>query len=147
MQKEKLVYNSSNRPRQQHINIQGYFTNLDQYDKMTLNFLDDYDQSDSTFKSIIKKKSEIQSFTKSYLLQKEQTLPGNAPISSDKRFFYVKSKNKRVGYIDGIPHQLQRLKQHKVDLKIEIKTYNFNKNGNQVQGWYLELKKADLLEY
>ena len=120
------------------INIQGYFTNLDNFNRITFIFLDDYESKIS---------DKNQSFTKSYLLQKEKNIIGHSPISSDKKYFYVKCKNQKVGYIDSIPHPLINLRQHKINLEVELKLYDFYRAGVRTNGWYLDLKKASLLEY
>jgi hypothetical protein len=133
-----MISKSSDTLKSKYINLQGYFTKLE-YDRITLNFLDDYDSEQCNTKT--------QLFTKSYLLQKEKNIVGNSPISYDKKYFYVKCKNNKIGYIDEVPHPLLDLNQHKVNLEVEVKKYDFYKDKQHMQGWYLNLKKASLLEY
>ena len=125
--------------------LQGFVTNIDKYDRISLQFLDDYESEHCIIKPITGK--NVVSFTKSYLLKKDKSIFGNSPVSSDKQYFYVKTQGIKVGYIDEIPHPIIDLKQHKVELSVEIKKYDFHKNGKQTQGWYITLKKINLLEY
>jgi hypothetical protein len=138
------------------VTLQGFFINLDKFDRMTLQFLDDYEDeknsssttgliSDNTILSYTQRKNNI-SFTKQYLIKKDKSLLGYSPISADKEYFYVKCRNIKIGYINDIPHPILDLKQHKVLITAEVKTYKFTKTGESHQGWYINLKKIELLE-
>jgi hypothetical protein len=128
------------------VTLHGFFTNLDKFDRMTLQFLEDYDTvADNTILSYIQSKN-IMSFTKQYLIKKNRSLLGYSPISENEEYFKVKCKGIKVGYIDGVPHPILDLKQHKVTITAVVKTYKFTKKNELNQGWYINLKKIELLE-
>jgi hypothetical protein len=116
--------------------FQGFLTDIDKYGRLKVKFLDDYDSISSKL-----------SFTKSYLLNKCKQIEGNNPLAENDTCFYIKSKGINVGYINNRPHPIIDLKQHQVQLQIEIKSYNFKKKDTQHQGWCIILKKIDLLEF
>lgn len=134
--------------KSRYIYLQGYFISMDKYDRAKIMFLDDYELYDSTSKES-GDKSETKlpiSFTKSYLLKKNDRFSGNSPIIDNGTSFYIKCRKNKVGYKNNIPCHISELIQHKIEAHIEIKTYNFKKGDNRNQGWYIDLKKITLLE-
>lgn len=116
--------------------LQGYFIHYDKYDRAKMMFLDDYDD-DGKHK-----------FTKSYITQRSNR-EGYAPISEDKKHFYVKCKKGAVGLIEGKPSRLvpiQELIQHKVECVVKVNDYKFYADGEMKQGWNLRLANIKLLE-
>ena len=116
--------------------FQGFFVDIDKYDRIKVKFLDDYDDISPNL-----------SFTKSYLLNKRKQIQGNDPLTENDTCFYIKSKGISVGYINNKPHPIIDLKHHKIQIQMEIKSYNYSKKNTTYQGWYINLKKIDLLEF
>jgi hypothetical protein len=116
--------------------FQGFLVDVDKYDRLKVKFLDDYGLDSNKL-----------SFTKSYLLNKCKQVEGNNPLTENDTCFYIKTKGNNVGYINNKPHPIIDLKQHQVQLQIEIKSYNFKKKDTRHQGWYINLKKIELLEF
>jgi hypothetical protein len=123
------------------INITGYFTEYDQYNKAKLMFLDDYDNLQKL------------SFTKSYMLHKEKTIEGKAPLI-DNKYMLINCPKYCMGNLPDTLENKTKIKiipiisliQHKVKCDVVIKTYKFNKGSNTMQGWYIKLLKMTLLE-
>jgi len=134
--------------KSRHIYLQGYFISMDKYDRAKIMFLDNYELCDSVPKGItdnLETKLPT-SFTKSYLLKKNDRFSGHSPIIDNDTCFYVKCRKIKVGYKNNVPCHISELIQHKIEAHIEIKTYNFKRGDERNQGWYIDLKKIALLE-
>jgi hypothetical protein len=117
--------------------LQGFFVECDQYNRAIIMFIDDYDLDDVGGQGI--------SFTKSYILNKSNVKNGKSPLSNNTSFKVKYGKNK-VGFINNQPVPLLDLKQHKVEIQVEIQHYNFTKMGNVIHGWNIKMNKMSLLE-
>lgn len=115
--------------------LQGFFISYDKYNRAKIMFLDDYDNTVGQ-----------PSFTKKYLIQKAKPDNGKNPLTDCNSCFNVKYGNNKVGYIDDKPVSLLELKQHKVEIQVEINKYNFSLRGNAIRGWNIKMLKMSLLE-
>ena len=138
-------------------------------------FLDDYNCEDGLV-SIDKSKLNIDkflnnknSFTKSYLINKESKTTGNSPII-DNKYFLINCVKNTVGYkpiaIDSlksnnlpneknkenkqqknlVPVPIQDLIQNTVECEVSIKNYKFTDNKKEIiQGWNIKLLKMTFL--
>jgi hypothetical protein len=131
--------------------LYGFFVSCDNYNRIKIIFLDNYDSNDDTKYDVnkIKTVSEIRnsvSFTKSYITKKSNQKNGSNPLSDCQTSFNVKYTKKNIGYMNGEPVPLLDLKQHKVKLLVKINYYNFTKNNNNFRGWNIKLLEMNLLE-
>lgn len=117
--------------------LQGFFISYDKYNRAKIMFLDDYDHAGN---------NKTLSFTKGYLIQKAKPDNGKSPLTDCNSCFNVKYGNNKVGYIDDKPVPLLELKQHKVEIQVEINKYNFSLRGNVIRGWNIKMLKMSLLE-
>lgn len=122
--------------------LHGFFICCDRYNRAKIMFLDDYDCND-----VNKPDVKCISFTKSYMLNKSTKKNGNSPLTDDNTCFNVKYGKNKVGFINNQPVPLLELKQHKVEIHVEIQNYNFIKMGNIIRGWNIKMLKMSLLEY
>ena len=116
--------------------LHGFFINCDQYNRMKIMFLDDYELD-------VSKKL---SFTKQYITKKSNTNNGKSPITDNDTGFYVKYTKKNTGTINKIPVPLSELQQHKVELLVKVSHYNFTKMGTVIRGWNIKLLQINLIE-
>ena len=123
--------------------LHGFFVNCDSYDRVKILFLDDYDQESLNKNYLV---GDKQTFTKSYIMKKSAPVNGKNPLTDDSTSFFVKCKKGQVGYINNLPVPLSELKQHKVEMIVDVKKYKFTKMGNTIQGWNVNLCKISLLE-
>jgi hypothetical protein len=119
--------------------LQGFFISCDLYNRAKIMFLDDYDLIDKTYKNKI-------TFTKSYITKKSNIDNGKSPITDNNTSFYVKYTKKNIGTISGKPVPLLDLKQHKVELLVNVSHYNFTKMNNVIRGWNIKLLQMNLIE-
>lgn len=128
--------------------LQGFFISYDQYDRAKIMFLDNYNANEEGNATTSRNNKFISdSFTKSYVTKKSAPKNGKHPMTDDNTCFYVKCGKKPIGIIDNKLVPIRELKQHTVELQVEVKTYNFTKMGNKIHGWNINLLKMRLLEY
>ena len=123
--------------------LRGFFVSYDTYDRAKILFLDDYDPESFDKNSLV---ADKQTFTKSYIMKKSNPSNGKNPLTDDNTSFYVKCKKGHVGYINRLPVPLLDLRQHKVEMDVEIKKYKFTKMGNTLRGWTINLCNMRLIE-
>ena len=134
------------------LSFHGFFTQYDnQYNRATIMFLDDYDNSE------LRPSKNIE-FTKKYILRKHESHYGKSPLLDDKKSFIIKCPKHAMVWVstqdsiklvdsprNAIP--IESLKQHKISCDIKIKEYNFKtSNGIRKHGWNINLIKMHLLE-
>lgn len=134
------------------LTMRGYAVSCDNYGRIKLMFLDDYDNPSAAQREL-PRSSDI-SFTKSFIMNKSRKMKGKSPITEDKKYFYIKFKKKQVGIIANKNNDekykivpISDLMQHKVKCKVRIKKYKFAKHGKLIQGWNINLAKIELLEW
>ena len=132
----KQQQGTMNLVKQNHIWVQGFLTEIDKYNRAKVMFLDDYDAGELS----------VPSYSKKYLTQKRDRLSGTDPITSDDKYFYVKCRDVKIGEINGVMCNINDLVQHKVDIYVYVKHYNYVKSGIRYKGWYLDLGSVKLLE-
>jgi hypothetical protein len=123
--------------------LRGFFVSCDTYDRAKILFLDDYESNSFNKNPLVVDK---QTFTKSYIMKKSTPVNGKNPLTDDNTSFYVKCKKGHVGYINKLPVPLLDLKQHKVEMDVEVKKYKFTKMGNTIHGWNINLCNMHLIE-
>ena len=115
--------------------LQGFFISCDKYNRIKIMFLDDYECNEDNTSLITNSTGKKISFTKSYMIKKSNPKNGKNPITDGNKCFNAKCGKIAVGFINNQPVALVDLKQHKVELDVEIKKYYFAKMGNVINGW------------
>ena len=130
------------------IYIEGFLVSYDKYNRAKLMFIDDYDELKN------------QSFTKSYMMNKQKNNVGNSPIVDNDTCMIINCKKTQVALnkfysknqlsltdvntpdtttriLPYIP--INQLLQTKVLCKVSVKKYKFRNNGILVEGWNINL--------